>query len=102
MKQKKNTWHQNGKESSKRPHNGRKCGHGRQTRSEASSWKLKKDEEDEARCLKRCHATLTLPRRSCEAEWKLYTVLCDYIEAFEKERGRPKIIRPCSAETPRI
>ena len=30
--------------------------------------------------------------KSYEAEQKLYSILWEYIESFDKERGRPKII----------
>ena len=54
----------------------------------------RKDEEDEARCLiEEMQRNLDAAQnKSFEAEQKLYSILWEYIEVSDKERGRPKII----------
>ena len=54
----------------------------------------RKDDEGEARCLiEEVQRNFDAAQnKSYEAEQKLYRILWEYIEAFDKERGRPRII----------
>ena len=63
--------------------------------SKTSSWKFRKrEEEDEARCfIEEMQRNLdAAENKSFEAREKLHSILSEYIEAFHKERGRPKTI----------
>ena len=54
----------------------------------------RKDEEAEASCfIEEIQRNLDVAqKKSYEAEQTLYRIVWEYIEAFNKERGRPKII----------
>ena len=54
----------------------------------------RKDEEDEVRCLiEEMQRNLNAAQNnSFEAEQKVNSLLWEYIEAFDKERGRPKTV----------
>ena len=101
---KKNTWHKSGRESSKReaePFTIVESATADEKQEERDRCKIKdhlvevrkrKDEEDEAMCLieEMQRNPDAAQNKSFEAEQKLNSILWEYIEAFDKERERPK------------
>ena len=96
-------WQVEFEERSRTLHNSRKCGHRRKTRRERSMQAQRPacriSEKEISRIwskgasLKRCTRNLDAAQnKSYEAEQKLCSALWEYVEAFDKERGRPKII----------
>ena len=99
MKEKTNTWHQSGKESTKRETElftmvevaatDEKQGERERCRIRDQLVEVRKreEEEDEARCLiEEMQRKLDAAQnKSYEAEQKLYSILWEYIEAFDKD-----------------
>ena len=106
VKEKQNAWHKSGKESSKReaelhtmvesaPTDEKQEERYRcRLRDQLIEVRKRKDKDDEARCLiEEMQRNLDAAQnKNYMAEQKLYSILWEYIEAFDKERGRPEII----------
>ena len=106
MKDKKITWHKSGRESSKREadlHTMVESAATDEKQEERDRDKLsvrleefrkRNDEEDEARCLiEETQRNLEAAQnKSYEAEQRLCSALREYVDTFDKDRGRPKTI----------